>query len=391
MQEYSEENIQKLDPQQHVRMRPGMYIGGTGVETLHLLLYEVLHESVEFALNSECTYICIVLHPENEAETQDNAPPISTDIIERIGVSRLELFMSHVGVCRPWVERFHVSGGLYGIGIITVNAVSAPMTAEISRDGFLWRQTYREGKAVTPVEQVRPLAPDEGTGNRFIFKPDFTVLEPNEFDYDTIAKRCKEIAYNVPSLTIDLRDERVSPPREEHYHFERGTLDQVRHLNAGQAVIHEAIYAHSNPDVRYLISRSREPMRIPVVAALQFSDSIDTQLIGYINTVQTTGKDRYFAALRQGIQRVINEQAKLRDLAPFRWNEIAPGLCAVVSILHPRPTFMSMKNVTLLNREVYNILYQTVRDTFREFAEQKPDEMASILEKCQRNRAALNK
>jgi len=236
--DYTAKNIQKLDPREHIRRRPGMYVGGTDARALHHLIYEVVDNSIDEALAGRCDQIIVTLHDGCMATIRDNGVGIPVDMHES-GKPALELVMTEIGTGGKFDnEVYKVSGGLHGVGVSAVNALSAELHATIYRDGHVWRQSYSEGVATTEVEKVRPLRDGEETGTIIKFAPDFSVMEENEFSFNALMARFREMAFVTRQVTITLRDERVKPiPQEMTFYFDGGLRSFVRYLNRLTAVV----------------------------------------------------------------------------------------------------------------------------------------------------------
>ena len=213
--EYDASNIQKLEPREHIRRRPGMYVGGTDERALHHLIYEVVDNSIDEALAGRCDYIEVTLHENGAATILDHGVGIPVDKHES-GKRALELVMTEVGAGGKFDnEAYKVSGGLHGVGVSAVNALSASLTATIRRDGYVWRQSYEAGLPKGGVRRGAKLKEGEDTGTEISFVPDFTVLEENEFSFSTLMNRLREMAFVTRKVTICLRDERVKPIARE--------------------------------------------------------------------------------------------------------------------------------------------------------------------------------
>ena len=208
---YTAKNIQQLSPREHVRRRPGMYVGGTDASALHHLIYEVVDNSIDEALAGRCDRIEVTLHENGGATILDNGVGIPVDMHES-GKPALEVVMTVIGAGGKFDnEVYTVSGGLHGVGVSAVNALSAELTATIYRDGYVWRQTYEEGLPTSGVKKGRKLRAGEETGTVISFVPDFTVMEENAFNFNTLMTRFREMAFVTRQVTIRLRDERAKP------------------------------------------------------------------------------------------------------------------------------------------------------------------------------------
>jgi DNA gyrase subunit B len=214
-------DIQKISPIKHVRLRPGMYIGGTDKDALHQLIYEVIANAVSEILDGYGDHIWIVLKPDNAVAIQDNGRGIEVRVNEHTGKSMLELLLTQIFVCGGPDKGYRVAGGYTGVGIQAVNALSSSCTVEVAREGYLWRQTYREGVPQSEVIQVRALSENEATGTTITFTPDYTIFERSDFQYELIAERAREIAYLMPNLTLFVRDERTDDIMKIGFIFQR--------------------------------------------------------------------------------------------------------------------------------------------------------------------------
>lgn len=229
----TEEHIKYLDPMDHVRKRPGMYVGGTDAKALHHLIYEVVDNSIDEALAGRCDRITVTLHEDDVVSVEDNGGGIPVGINRETGLSTLQLVMTKIGAGGKFDSgAYKVSGGLHGVGVSAVNALSSELVAQVRRDGQLYEQVYHAGAPVSNVAPVRPLESWEAPGTIIRFKPDFTVMEPNPFSYEVLEQRFREMAFVTRRVTITLRDERVKPvPDETTFYFEGGLKSFVRYLN----------------------------------------------------------------------------------------------------------------------------------------------------------------
>jgi DNA gyrase subunit B len=263
------------------------------------------------------------------------------------------------------------------VGISAVNALAAECSAEVAWDGYLWRQTYQAGTPVTEVMQVRPLAEDESTGTRITIQPDFGIFEPNEFDYEILANRAQEVAYLIPTLTITLRDEREGVVRENMYHFADGLSGYIKHLNRASSVIHSPFTAKMKCSIE---SNGHGQYTKRVEVALQYTDTMDTTIVGYANTIRTT-YGSHTDYLPEALLDIINPRLS----EPFSIADIMPGLTAIVSIWHPHPSFESQTNVKLINPEVRRMIAVAVEAAIPTLR----NEVERLTQKLLTNRQAL--
>jgi DNA gyrase subunit B len=383
---YDESSIQKLNPMEHIRLRPGMYVGGVDARALHHLIYEVVDNAIDEALAGRCDHILVALHDNNAVSVTDNGVGIPVGIHKKEGVSTLQMVMTEVGTGGKFDNSaYKVSGGLHGVGVSAVNALSKELHAEVFRDGFLWEQVYNEGRFITPVNKIRPLEPGEPTGTRITFIPDFTVMEPNEFSYATLAQRFREMAFVTRKITITLRDERIQPiPRETTYYFEGGLHSFVKYMNRNRKAIHEPVYADREIEIT---PEGKEPYNIGIEVAFQYTDASTVTELAFANTINTPDGGAHLTGLRSAVTSVINRYARKAGLLKekeqnFSGSDTLEGLTAIVSVKHPHPSFESQTKVKLINPEVQGAVSQVVSDSFYEFLELNPREGRRIVEKC---------
>ncbi len=382
---YDESSIQRLNPREHIRLRPGMYVGGTDERAMHHLVYEIVDNAIDEALAGRCDQILVTLHDDSRVTVSDNGVGIPVGLHRETGKSTLEMVLTEVGTGGKFNNQaYKVSGGLHGVGAAAVNALSAEMTATVFRDGAVWQQMYRAGEPVTGVERLRALEPGEGTGTVISFKPDFTVLEPNEFNYSLLATRFREMAFVTRKVTITLRDERVSPAREVTFYFEGGIRAFVRYLNRNRTVVHPVVYAEREVQIT---PEGKTPYTIGIEVAFQYNDTANVTELAFANTINTPDGGTHLTGLRSAITGVINRFARkagfLKEKDPnFSGSDTLEGLTAIVSVKHPQPAFESQTKVKLINPEVQGAVSQVVTEAFNEFLELNPREARKIVEKC---------
>ncbi len=383
---YDESSIQKLRPMEHIRLRPGMYVGGTDARALHHLIYEVVDNAIDEALAGRCDNILVTLYDDNAVSVTDNGVGIPVGVHKKEGISTLQLVMTEVGAGGKFDNSaYKVAGGLHGVGVSAVNALSAQLRAEVFRDGYLWEQNYQAGVPTSEVKRVRKLQPDESTGTRISFVPDFTVLEPNEFSYATLAQRFREMAFVTRKVTITLRDERVQPiPRETTFYFEGGLNSFVRYLNRNRKSLHEPVYAEREVQIT---PDGKQPYTVGVEIAFQYNDAANITELAFANTINTPDGGTHLTGLRSAITGVINRYARkaglLKEKDPnFSGSDTLEGITAIVSVKHPHPSFESQTKVKLINPDVQGAVSQVVTETFNEFLELNPREGRRIVEKC---------
>jgi DNA gyrase subunit B len=383
---YDESSIQRLNPREHIRLRPGMYVGGTDSRAMHHLVYEIVDNAVDEALAGRCDQILVTLHEDYRVSVSDNGVGIPVGTHKETGQSTLEMVLTEVGTGGKFNNSaYKVSGGLHGVGAAAVNALSEEMTATVYRDGYVWQQTYRAGEPQTQVRKLRPMADGDGTGTVISFKPDFTVLEPNEFSYPTLVQRFREMSFVTRRVTIMLRDEREKPlPRETTFYFEGGLRAFVRYLNRNRATLHSVI--HMDRDVQ-MTPEGKAPYSIGIEVAFQYNDSSNVTELAFANTINTPDGGTHLTGLRSAVTGVINRYARkagyLKDKdSNFSGTDTMEGLTTIVSVKHPHPAFESQTKVKLINPEVQGAVSQVVTEAFNEFLELNPREARKIIEKC---------
>jgi DNA gyrase subunit B len=388
---YGVDNIQKLEPREHIRRRPGMYVGGTDARALHHLIYEVVDNSIDEALAGRCDRIFVTLHDDYAVTIADNGVGIPVGMHES-GKSALELVMTEIGAGGKFDnEAYTVSGGLHGVGVSAVNALSSELTATIYRDGHVWQQTYNAGYAKADVEKVRPLENGEDTGTVISFVPDFTVMDENKFNFNTLMTRFREMAFVTRKVSITLRDERVKPiAKEVTFYFDGGLKSFIRYLNRNRRPLHNIVYGERNVDFQ---DRNGKPYFIGVEVSFQYTDASTTSELAFTNTINTPDGGTHITGLRSAITGVINRYARKAGLLKdkdgnFSGNDTLEGLTAIVSVKHPDPQFESQTKVKLLNPEVQGAVSQVVTEAFNEFLEMNTREARKIIDKCMTSKRA---
>lgn len=364
----------------HVRMRPKMYFGGTDARALHLLVFEVLNDSVEEAYQHQCDHIWLTLHPNDVVNIRDNSSGLSVRLLQS-GKRLLEHIMTETGTRRIRSDQ-ETTSSLMGVGLSAVNALAAECTVQVARDDYLWQQSYREGVPQTDVIQVRPLAEDEPTGTSITFLPDFTILEPNSFSYDTLATRARELAYLLPGLTITLCDERGQEPVQEDFSFANGLIDYVRDLNAGRDPLHAPLSGSAEWTIR---SDARGEHTVSVDVALQYTATNTAAIIGYANTHRTTS-GLHMESLPFAISWTLRSRAGAGGERPFSPEDCTPGLTAVISVRHSNAAIETISETRLMNHDVVSVLFDAVRNAFWNF--DRGDDVDIVVARCRANQPA---
>ncbi len=386
-------DIQALKGLEAVRKRPGMYVGGTDIHALHHLVYEVVDNAIDEAMAGRCDFIEVIIHADSSITVTDNGGGIPVEMHPTENISTLELVLAtlHAGG-KFGGGAYKVSGGLHGVGVKAVNALSSWMIAEVRRDGYVWKQTYERGVRTSDVEPIRELEPGEPTGTHITFMPDeeiFTgVRQEFDFSFKTLMDRFREMAYVTRGVTIRLVDERETPiPRECTFYFEGGLKSFVRYLNRNRDAIHDVVSGSGEGKFTYVQEGQELEGTMEVDFAFQYTDGTNTTELTFANTINTPDGGTHQTGLRTALTRVINNYARkagiLKDKdANFTGRHTLEGLTAIVSIKHPNPQFESQTKVKLMNPEVNSGVATVVSDVFSEYLEVNPKEARRIVEKC---------
>ncbi|HLI27957.1 MAG TPA: DNA topoisomerase (ATP-hydrolyzing) subunit B [Chloroflexota bacterium] len=370
---YSGADITVLEGLEAVRKRPGMYIGSTDVRGLHHLVYEVVDNAVDEALAGYCDTIRVTIHADSSVSVVDNGRGIPVDIQPQTGRPALEVVMTmlHAGG-KFGGAGYKVSGGLHGVGVSVVNALSTWLRAEVRRDGQLWVQEYRRG---TPVAPVRAVGPAEGTGTTVSFLPDREIFETLDYQYETLLQRFREMAYLTKGLHITFIDERHD--REHSFYFEGGIVSFVRHLNQNRQVIH--------PRPFYVEKQVNGTL---VEIALQYNDGFAESTYSFANNINTVDGGTHLTGFRTALTRTLNAYArklgvlKDSDKLSITGEDSRQGLTAIVSVKLRDPQFEGQTKGKLGNSEV-GVQVQTVAsDALATWLESNPNDARRIIEKC---------
>jgi DNA gyrase subunit B len=372
--DYGAGSIQVLEGLEAVRKRPGMYIGdvhdGTG---LHHLVWEVVDNAVDEHLAGHCDSILVVIHADSSLSVEDNGRGIPVEMHSK-GVSAAEVVMTvlHAGG-KFDNESYKVSAGLHGVGVSAVNAVSEWLKMEIRRDGRVWYQAYERGAPKAPLEAI---GNTDRRGTKMVFKPDVTIFSNIDWAWDVLNNRLREISFLNAGLTINLRDERDTPAREQSYHFEGGIREFVRQLSKNKTPLHE--------DVIY-IQDTREGVELEI--AMQWTDSYNETVFCYTNNVHNKDGGTHLTGLRAALTKTINSygtsQNLLKDLkgTPLVGEDVREGVIAILSVKHPDPSFSSQTKDKLVSSEVKGIVENSVNERLGSFLEENPGTGRKIVDK----------
>jgi DNA gyrase subunit B len=373
---YEAEQIQVLEGLEAVRRRPGMYIGGTDTKALHHMVYEVVDNAIDEAMQGRCDHIWVTIHKDESVSVTDNGAGIPVGIQQQTGMPAVTVVMTklHAGG-KFGGGGYKVSGGLHGVGVSAVNALSTWMETTVKRNGKIHRQRFERGVPVTEVEVIGECDPqDTGTTQQFL--RDDTIFEVLSYDWQSLVTRFREMAFLTRGVDITFIDERPEIAREMNFHFEGGVQSFVRYLNKNRIVLHPPIYI------------DREVESTQVEAAIQYTDGYNESVFAFANTINTPDGGSHLTGLRAALTRQVNDYARkqgfLKDSDPnFTGDDTRQGMTAIVSVKVLEPQFEGQNKLKLLNNEVRYHVEQAIADAVGEWMEENPREARKILEKCQ--------
>jgi len=372
---YDANAIQVLEGLEAVRRRPGMYVGGTDIKALHHLVYEVVDNSIDEALAGECTRIEIIIHPDRSVIVTDNGRGIPVDLHPQMKKSALEVVMTvlHAGG-KFGGGGYKVSGGLHGVGVSAVNALSEWCEVVVQRDGKKYFQRYERGLPKEPVKEIGKSDTPKTTGTSTTFKYDTEIFKGDlDFKFETLVQRFREMAFVTRGVTIYFLDKRSE--HEMTFYFEGGLTSFVRYLNRNREVYHPVVHVEKDVD------------GITIDAAIQYTDAYADSVYAFANTINTIDGGTHLTGLRSAITRTVNDYARknslLKEADPnFTGDDTREGLTAIISIKHPDPQFESQTKVKLMNPEVQTLAQQVVGEAFSTFMEENPSAAKAIVSKC---------
>ncbi len=371
---YEAKDIQVLEGLEAVRRRPGMYVGGTDIKALHHLIYEVVDNSIDESLAGACDRIEIIIHPDSSVTVEDNGRGIPVDIHPQMNKPALEVVMTvlHAGG-KFGGGGYRVSGGLHGVGVSAVNALSEWCVVQVRRDGKIHQQRYERGYPTGPVTVIGR-TDGNASGTRTTFKYDTEIFKGEmEYRFETLVQRFREMAFVTRGVTIYFLDERSD--REMTFHFEGGINSFVRYLNRNREVLHPVMHVEKEVD------------GITIDAAIQYTDAYAESVYAFANTINTVDGGTHLTGLRAAVTRIVNDYARrsglLKDSDPnFTGDDTREGLTAIISVKHPDPQFESQTKVKLMNPEVQTLAQQIVGEAFGTFLEENPSAGKAIVQKC---------
>jgi len=370
---YSESSIKVLEGLEAVRKRPAMYIGDIGTRGLHHLVYEVVDNSIDEALAGRCDTITITIHKDNSITVSDNGSGIPVGIHATKGISTLEVVMTilHAGG-KFDKDAYKVSGGLHGVGVSVVNALSEHMIATVKRDGKIYRQEYHQGIPAGPVSEIGTCRKND-TGTTQWFKPDGTIFKTLEYRWDTLAERMRELAFLNPTVTITMRDEREDGG-EEVFHYKNGLVGFVQYIDEQRTAIIKPI----------LISGEKE--NTPVEICFQYNSGYSENVFSYVNDINTHEGGTHVSGFRSALTRTLNSYAQKNkllknDKISLTGEDFREGLTAVISVKVAEPQFEGQTKTKLGNSEVEGIVRSLFGDGLSQYLEENPKVGKAIIDK----------
>jgi DNA gyrase subunit B len=376
--QYEADNIQILEGLEAVRKRPAMYIGDVGVRGLHHLVYEVVDNSIDEALAGYCDRVEVQIHEDNSISVWDNGRGIPVGIHKKENRPAVEVVMTvlHAGG-KFDKDTYKVSGGLHGVGVSCVNALSDKLTVTIRREGFVWQQTYEQGKPVTELQKLRPMEDGEGTGTHVHFWPDTGIFLATEYRFETLSDRMRELAYLNRGITITIEDKREDDEelRTETYHSEGGLKEFVEYLDeAREPILENTIYIEGdNGDV-------------PIELAMRYNAAYTENVLSFVNNINTHEGGTHISGFRRALTRTLKTYADRNGLLKnvkidLSGDDFREGLTAVLSVKVQEPQFEGQTKTKLGNSEVQGAVESLVGEKLAEWLDDHPNDAKRIIQK----------
>ena len=380
---YNANEIQVLEGLEAVKRRPGMYIGSTDVRGLHHLVKELVDNAIDEAMGGYCTHIEVTIHPDNSVSVRDNGRGIPVGYHEKMHKSALEVALTvlHAGG-KFGGSGYKVSGGLHGVGLSVVNALSRRLTAEVRRDGIVYRQEYVNGDPVTGVEQVGTYGDDTGSGTTITFLANDQIFDTLDYNYDTLRGRMRELAFLNKGVAITVTDQRTDPVQSKKYCYEGGIISFVEHLNKSKDVLHE--------DVMYFEGSKDDPARQQVASvevAMQYNTDYNESVFTFANNINTAEGGTHLQGFRSALARSINDYARKYKLlkdneANLSGDDVREGLTAIVSVKLVEPQFEGQTKTKLGNSYMKSLVDNVVGNGLGFYLEEHPQTARLIIDKC---------
>jgi DNA gyrase subunit B len=377
--EYGAKSIQTLEGLEAVQKRPAMYIGSTDARGLHHLVYEVVDNAIDEALAGYCDTIEVTIHDDGSVSVSDDGRGIPVDIQEEHGVPAVEVVMTILHAGGKFDNKsYQVSGGLHGVGVSVVNALSKWLEVEVKRDGAVWKQRFDHGEPEYDLERIRDLDPDEETGTTVRFWPDDDIFETGEFVFSTLESRLRELAFLNSGVAITLSDERDGEATT--FEYEGGIREFVEYLNETKEPLHpDVIYFEDEEDIGEGV--------VQVEIALQGTADLQGSIHAFANNINTREGGTHLTGFKTALTRVVNDYATenglLKDLDDtLKGDDIREGLTAVISVKHPDPQFEGQTKTKLGNSEVRGVVESAMHDGLATFFEENPNTAETIIGKA---------
>ena len=375
--EYTASSIQALEGMEHVRMRPSMYIGDVGPRGLHHLVYEVIDNSIDEALAGHCDTISVVIHVGESISVKDNGRGIPVDFHEKEKKSALEVVMTKIGAGGKFdKDSYKVSGGLHGVGVSVVNALSNSLIATVNKNGKVYQQKYSKGKALADVAEI---GTTDERGTEVFFQPDDTIFQELIYSYDTLASRLRELSYLNKGITITLTDERVEEEegqfKSDIFHSEGGLKEFVEYIDGNrESIMNNVIFMEGEKD------------NIPVEVAMRYNTSYTENLHSYVNNINTHEGGTHLAGFRRALTRTLKKFADelglpAKEKVEVTGDDFREGLTAVISVKVMEPQFEGQTKTKLGNSEVAGAVDKIVGEMLSNFLEEHPNEAKIIVQK----------
>ena len=376
--QYSADSIQALEGMEHVRKRPSMYIGDVGSRGLHHLVYEVVDNSIDEAMAGHCSTITLEINNDSSLTVEDDGRGIPVGMHKKEGVSALEVVMTKIGAGGKFdKDSYKVSGGLHGVGVSVVNALSELLIAKVFRDGKEYEQSYRQGK---PIEAVKEIGKSDKTGTLVTFTPDKEIFkEVTDFDYEILSNRMRELSYLNKGLRISITDNRKKDKDgnafTETFLSKEGLSEFIQYLDKGRL-----------PIISSIIKMEGEKNGIPVEVAMVYNSSFSENLHSYVNNIDTHEGGTHLSGFRRGLTNTLKKYADssgLTDKLKFEISsdDFREGLTAVISVKVAEPQFEGQTKTKLGNREVSSAVSQSVSQMLEDYLEENPDDSKIIVQK----------
>jgi DNA gyrase subunit B len=358
---YTADSIQILEGTEAVRKRPGMYIGDVGVRGLHHLVFELVDNSIDEVMAGYCDYIYVELRKDGGVVVLDNGRGIPVDIHPQAKKPALEIVLTTLHAGGKFSNSIYkISGGLHGVGLSVVNALSKRLEVEVMRDGKVYYQAYEKGKPITPLTEK---GSTDKTGTKILFYPDPDIFETTKFDYEIIANRLRELAFLNPGVTIELKDENTG--KSNVFKYEGGLTQFMEYLSKGKEVLHDPFY----------FKREEENLVIEVV--LQYNTGYDELILSYVNNIHTIEGGTHVTGFRSALTKVVNSFARSwglwKEAESLSGEDVREGLTAIISTKVPNPQFEGQTKTKLGNSEVKKFVEKVVEEELTEYFTKNPD------------------